>query len=74
MGGGPHGDFSNIKSSMRNPMEDFELFYYNFFLKVKTQRPPVADMITQILYKNTNLIFFKVNGNWNKIFQVTFYF
>ena len=34
---GPYGNFSEIKSSIRNRVDDFEfLFYWNIF-KVKTQ-------------------------------------
>ena len=37
-----YGDFSNNKSSIRNPMDDFYFFYYNIFYKVKTQLPQVG--------------------------------
>ena len=39
----PYCEFSDIKSSNRNPMDDFEFFFdYNIIFKVKTHRPPVG--------------------------------
>ena len=33
----PYGEFSDIKSSNRNPMDDFEIFLLQNFFKSETQ-------------------------------------
>ena len=37
---GTYGDFSNIKSLLRNRMDDLNFFLLQYFYKVKTQQPP----------------------------------
>ena len=58
-GGGPYGDFSDIKSSIRNRMIDFEFFIAIFYLKMQ-QLLVGGQLISKKSHKSITLIIYRI--------------